>query len=157
VNRRYATGHGDEKTVLLSFLDQYRDTMVFKISGLDEEQARWAPAETSNPLLTLIVHLTGVERGWSEGVILGQEVDRDRDAEFNELVASTTVERAVAAYLEQGKRTNEIIDGADLDAACPGEPGYSVRWVVLHLIEETARHAGHADITRELIDGSVGD
>lgn len=157
MKRRYATGHGDERTVLLSFLDQYRDTMVFKISGLDEEQARWAPAEQANPLLTLIVHLTGVERGWSEGVIGGREVDRDRDAEFDELVASTTVERAVAAYLEQGERTNEIIRSVELDQPCAGEAGYSVRWVVLHLLEETARHAGHADITRELIDGSVGD
>ena len=157
MNRRYATGHGDEKTVLLSFLDQYRDTMVFKISGLDEEQARWTPAPTANSLLVLIVHLTGVEMGWSERTILGREIERDRQAEFDELVRSTTVERAVAAYIKRGEQTNEIIRAADLDAPCPGDAGYSVRWVVLHLIEETARHAGHADITRELIDGAVGE
>jgi uncharacterized damage-inducible protein DinB len=166
VNRRYATGHGDERTVLLSFLDQYRDTMVFKIEGLDEEQARWAPTEQANSLLTLIVHLTGVEQGWTEGVVLGHEVDEvdrladrfhDRDAEFSDLVAQTTVPEAVRAYLAQGKRTNEIVSGLELDDPCAGEAGYSVRWVLLHLLEETARHAGHADITRELIDGSVGD
>ena len=157
MKRRYATGHGDETTVLISFLDQYRDTMVFKISGLDEEQARWAPAPTANSLLVLIVHLTGVERSWSEGVILGHEVDRNREEEFNELVAATTVERAVAEYLAQCERTNEILRSvADLNQPCAAEAGYSVRWVVLHLLEETARHAGHADITRELIDGSVG-
>lgn len=102
--RRYATGHGDERTVLLSFLDQYRDTMVFKIEGLDEEQARRAPTEQANSLLTLIVHLTGVEQGWTEGVVLGHEVDEvdrlgdlfhDRDAEFSDLVAQTTVPEAV--------------------------------------------------------------
>jgi uncharacterized damage-inducible protein DinB len=156
MQRRYATGHGDERTVLLSFLDQYSDTKVFKVEGLDEEQERWRPTEQANPLLTLIVHLTGVERGWTEGTILGQDVDRDRDAEFSELVERTTVPEAVEAYLAQGERTNAIVSEVGLDEPCAGEPGYSVRWVVLHLLEETARHAGHADITRELIDGSVG-
>lgn len=157
MKRRYATGHGDELTVLLSFLDQYRDTMVFKLEGLDEEQARWAPTEQANSLLTLIVHLTGVERAWAEGVIAGKQIERDRDAEFRELVDRTTVPQAMEAYLAQGERTNEIVRGLDLGQPCAAEAGYSVRWVLLHLLEETARHAGHADITRELIDGSVGD
>lgn len=157
IERRYATGHGDETTILLSFLDQYRDTMVFKVEGLDEEQARWAPTEQANSLLTLIVHLTGVELGWTEGTILGGDPDRDREAEFSELVDRTTVPEAVKAYLTQGERTNEIVRGLDLDQPCAGEAGYSVRWVLLHLLEETARHAGHADITRELIDGAVGE
>lgn len=156
IERRYATGHGDETTVLLSFLDQYRDTMVFKIEGLDDEQARWVPTEQANSLLTLIVHLTGVELGWTEGTILGGDPDRDRDAEFSELVDRTTVSEAVKAYLAQGERTNEIVRALDLDQPCAGEAGYSVRWVLLHLLEETARHAGHADITRELIDGTIG-
>lgn len=155
--RRYATGHGDETTVLLSFLDQYRDTLVFKVQGLDEGQARWAPTEQANSLLTLIVHLTGVEQGWMEGTVLGDETGRDRDAEFNALVERTTVPEAVEAYLAQGERTNEIARGLDLDQPCAAEAGYSVRWVLLHLLEETARHAGHADITRELIDGAVGE
>lgn len=167
IERRYSTGHGDETTVLLSFLDQYRDTMVFKIQGLDEEQARWTPTEQANSLLTLIVHLTSVERGWMEGTVLGRETGyddqrlsdlfHDRDAGFGELVEWTTVPEAVEAYLAQGKRTNEVARGLDLDAPCAAEAGFSVRWVLLHLLEETARHAGHADITRELIDGSVGE
>jgi uncharacterized damage-inducible protein DinB len=156
IDRRYSTGHGDERTVLLSFLDQYRDTMVFKIDGLDEEQARWTPTEQANSLLTLLLHLTEVERGWIQGEVLGHEVDGEGPGELSEVLARTTVLEAVAAYLAQGERTNEIFRGLDLDEACVGEPGYSVRWVLLHLIEETARHAGHADITRELIDGSTG-
>jgi uncharacterized damage-inducible protein DinB len=157
MQRRYATGHGDETTVLLSFLDQYRDTMVFKIEGLTEDQARWAPTERANSLLTLIVHLTGVERGWTEETILGRDSGRDREAEFSELVAKTTVPEAAEAYLAQGERTNEIVRDLERDTPCVGESGFSVRWVLLHLLEETARHAGHADITRELIDGSVGE
>ena len=156
MHRRYATGRGDERTVLLSFLDQYRDTIVFKIEGLEEEQARWRPTEQANSLLALVVHLTLVERNWIEETVLGHN-DADCGADFAELLARTTVPESVSAYLAQGERTNEAIKGVDLDEPCVGERGYSVRWVVIHLIEETARHAGHADITRELIDGSVGD
>ena len=168
MQRRYATGHGGETTVLLSFLDEYRDAMVNKIQGLDEEQARWAPTEQASSLLTLIVHLTNVEQGWMEGCVLGndeigshaREFDdlfHDRDAEFYEVVDRTTVPEAVDAYLAHGERTNEIARSLDLNQPCAAEAGYSVRWVLLHVLVETARHAGHADITRELIDGSVGE
>ncbi len=170
MQRRYATGHGDETTVLLSFLDEYRDAMVNKIRGLDEEQARWAPTEQASSLLTLIVHLTQVEEGWMEGCVLGIEeiggplrefsdLFHDRDPAFYELVDRTTVAEAVEAYLAKCERTNEIARGLDLDLDQPSkaEAGLSVRWVLLHILVETARHAGHADITRELIDGSVGE
>jgi hypothetical protein len=103
----------------------------------------------------LLVHLTGVERGWSEQVLAGNQIDRNRDAEFGEL-ESITVAKAIEAYRTANVRTNEIARGLNPDDACAGEKGYSVRWVMTHLVEETARHAGHADITRELIDGTVG-
>lgn len=142
--------------MLRSFLDYYRETMIIKIEGLDEERARWAPTKSANSLLTLIVHLAGVEKGWFEGVIAGRQIERDRAAEFDEL--KVTVRDAVSSYRSQVARSNEVLDAAtSLDAACPGESGYNVRWVLLHMLEETARHAGHADITRELIDGAVGD
>lgn len=167
MQRRYATGHGDEVTVLLSFLDQFRDAVVNKIQGLDEEQARWAPTEQASSLLTLIVHLTECEQGWMEGCALGNEavarhgqelsdLFHDRDPEYKEHVDRTTVAEAVEAYLAAGRRTNEIARELDLDQPCALESGYSVRWVLLHILGETTRHAGHADITRELIDGSVG-
>lgn len=69
----------------------------------------------------------------------------------------TTVAEAVEAYLMQCERTNEIARGLDLAQPCAAEAGLSVRWVLLHVLAETTRHAGHADITRELIDGSVGE
>jgi uncharacterized damage-inducible protein DinB len=168
IQRRYATGDGGETTVLLSFLDQYRDAIVNKIEGLDEEQARWAPTEQASSLLTLIVHLTQVEQGWMEWAVLGnEEIGRplqklsdlfhDRDAAYYELVDRTTVAEAVEAYLTQCERTNEIARSLDLDQPCAAEAGLSVRWVLLHILAETTRHAGHADINRELIDGSVGE
>lgn len=149
-------GHSDELTMLLDYLGLYRDTMIWKIEGLDEERARQTPTPDANSLLNLIVHLSGVETSWSERVIAGNEISRERDSEFGTL-DDTTVEQAITMYRTACARTNEIVRGvASADEACRGEPGYSVRWVLLHLLEETARHAGHADITRELIDGSVG-
>lgn len=150
---------GDERTILLAFLDYYRETMVLKIEGLSEEQARWKPAPTANSLLNLIYHLAGVEAWWFEGAILGKDPSRDRDAELRELPAEVTIASAVDRYRKAWARSNEIGTGVDLDGECrhPKVAGMNVRWVIVHMIEETCRHAGHADITRELIDGSVGD
>jgi uncharacterized damage-inducible protein DinB len=149
---------GDELTLLVGFLDFYREVMVRKLDGLTEEQARWKPAPAANSLLNLIVHLTGVERGWFQGTIAGLQVDRDRDAELAELPGSVTISTAVTAYRQEWEASNEIArTAASLDDLVKGgERDRSVRWVLLHLIEETARHAGHADITRELIDGKTG-
>jgi uncharacterized damage-inducible protein DinB len=148
-------GHSTEIEMLLAFLGQYREIMIWKIEDLDEEKARFRPTENGNSLLNLIVHLTGVEWSWSEQVIAGNEVNRDRDAEFREL-DEMGVAKAIEAYRAAGARTNEIARAMKPEDACKGEPGFSVRWVLTHLVEETARHAGHADITRELIDGKTG-
>jgi uncharacterized damage-inducible protein DinB len=142
--------------MLRNFLDYYRETMITKIEGLSDEQARWKPAETANSLLTLIVHLTGVEMGWFQGQIAGRAIERDREA-VEERVNVTTVADAVGAYRAECARSNAVLDEvSSLDDPCKGESGYSNRWVLVHMLEETARHAGHADITRELIDGTVG-
>jgi hypothetical protein len=150
----WPAGHDDEHAMLAKWLDLYRDVIVFKIEGLTEEQAHFSATPNGNSLLNLVVHLTGVERNWFQNVIAGRPIERDRDAEFGEL--DTTVDRAVAAYRDECVRSNEVLREAKLDEACAGEPGYSVRWVLHHMLEEVARHAGHADITRELIDGATG-
>jgi hypothetical protein len=141
--------------MLIAYLDQQREAVIFKTDGLTPEQIRWRPAPEANPLLNLIVHLAGVERRWTRAVIRGLPSDRDRDSEFDDLPGVELAE-AIDDYRQAYSETNEAIREVELGEACAGEAGYSVRWVVLHLIEETARHAGHADITRELIDGSVG-
>lgn len=146
-----------ELEALLGFLGIHRRAMVEKIEGLTEEQARWKPASTANSLLNLIVHLTGVERYWHQAVIAGEAIDRDRDAELAELPPGVTVANAVAAYRAEWERSDAVARAASLDALVAGrDSDRNVRWVLLHMVEETARHAGHADITRELIDGSVG-
>lgn len=146
--------------MILGFLDYYRETIVRKIEGLTEEQARWKPAPTANSLLNIVYHLAGVERGWFQSAIAGLGITRDRDTEFTDLPAEITIESAVSLYRAECDRSNEIARSVgSLDDLCKGEwaAKRSIRWVVLHMLEETARHAGHADITRELIDGSVDD
>lgn len=155
----YPSGTADERSQLTGYLDLQRRAVVKTIDGLTEEQARWKPAPTANSLLNLVVHLSGVERNWCQYVTAGRTVERDRDAELAELPAEVTVSTAVATYRQVCRENNEIVGGLNLDEPCRGEgmDGLNVRWVLLHMIEETARHAGHADITRELIDGVVGD
>jgi hypothetical protein len=148
-------GLADERTMLIGWLDLLRDVMVMKVEDLDEDKARFKPTPTANSLHTLIVHLKGVEHSWFEGAIAGRRVTRHRDSEFIE--SNVSVADAVAAYRAQCEISNAVVlDVGSLDQECAGRPGTSVRWVLHHLIEETARHAGHADITRELLDGEVG-
>jgi hypothetical protein len=155
----YPSGIADERSQIIGYLDLQRDVIVRKLDGLTEEQARWRPVPTANSLLNLLVHLTGVERNWFQSVIAGQNVERDRDAELAELPPDVTIASAVAAYRETWARSNEILRGIGSDEPCRGEgmEQLNVRWVFLHMLEEIARHAGHADITRELIDGTVED
>jgi hypothetical protein len=126
---------------------------------LNEDQARWKPAPTANSLLNLVVHLTGVERNWFQHVIAGRTIERDRDAELAELPPEIDIASAVEGYRAVCQENNALMKAISLDEPCRGEgmDKLTARWVVLHLLEETARHAGHADVTRELIDGTVGE
>ena len=151
--------------MLVSFLDYYRETMIGMLDGLDEDQVRWTPSATANSLLGMVNHLTYVEHWWFHECFLGRDADlpdifgEDRDADFRPPADQTvgfTVERFRAACA----RSNEITSTASLDDVAAHthhkQRGVTLRWILVHMIEETARHAGHADITRELIDGAVG-
>ena len=153
---------GDERTVLTRFLDEYRDEIVRKVEGLDDEQARTTPA--SIHLAGLVSHLLYVERWWFTVVIDGADADlpwndddpaADPDVDWK---PTAPLADLVRAYREECARSNEILARHDLDRVIDSGPraGRSLRWIVVHMIEETARHAGHADILRELLDGSVG-
>jgi uncharacterized damage-inducible protein DinB len=158
---------GDERTMLLAWLDFHRETMVSKLDGLDEQQARWTPTETSNSLLSLVRHLMYVEEWWYHECFLGLpellpwEQTPDSDDDF--IVGDDeTISEIVGWYRRQWTRSNEIARAApSLDEGCAhpeGEArGVTLRWILVHMVEETARHAGHADITRELLDGTVED
>lgn len=153
----YPSGTADETEQLIGYLNLQRNAIVRKLDALTEEQARWKPARTANSLLNLLVHISGVERNWFQHVIAGRTVVRDRDTELAELPAEVTIESARVAYREVSEESNAILRASAPDDPCKGMDGLNVRWVALHVLEELARHAGHADITRELIDGTVED
>ncbi|WP_020667722.1 DinB family protein [Amycolatopsis nigrescens] len=142
-----------ETEVLRGFLDYLRASIAAKVDGAPEPQARTAGVPSGTNLLGLLNHLTFVECS----MFLGDEVT-DWQATFQAAPADSVAE-VVARYREAVERANEVLDGCtDLGAPLPrpGRPAPSVRWALTHLIEETGRHAGHADILRELIDGATG-
>jgi uncharacterized damage-inducible protein DinB len=145
----------DDRELLLAWLSHLRGAVLRKLDGLDEEQARWRPDNRLISVLGVVNHLTHVEWRWIDGGFLGVEVDR-QESEFSPS-AALTVARATAAYRERAAATEGAVRSLALDARCALEPGVDLRWVLLHLLNETARHAGHADATRELLDGTTGE
>lgn len=148
--------------MLVGFLDFYRSVMIRKVEGVDHAGLRASPVESGTSLGGLIKHLAYVERSWFQDRWAGLEVDfpwtrEDPDADFR-LDDEETAESLIALYRRECSESQRIINGADLDASVMMTRGEtSLRWLIAHMIEETARHAGHADLLRELYDGSVGD
>lgn len=150
----------DEKSTLLAFLDYLREAVVAKAQGLDSDGGRRPGVPSGTSLLGLIKHLTAAEVYWFSWAYDGADV---AVPSFRmELVEADGEETVVGAYRDAIKRSNEIIEGCgDLGQPCTRVTGKdsaarSMRWVLVHMIEETARHAGHADILREQADGSIG-
>ncbi|QWQ44451.1 DinB family protein [Streptomyces sp. YPW6] len=148
------TGHS-EAEVLRGFLDYLRTSVAAKVEGAPDPEARTAGVPSGTNLLGLLHHLTFVERA----TFLGDPVT-DWPSTFH-AAPEDGVAEVVARYRETVAESNAVLDacgdlGAPLPRPRPDKPSPSVRWALAHLIEETGRHAGHADILRELIDGSTG-
>ncbi|MFE3653120.1 DinB family protein [Streptomyces sp. NPDC059152] len=144
-----------ETEVLRGFLDYLRTSIAAKVDGAPEPQVRTVAVPSGTNLLGLLNHLTHVERR----MFLGGDVT-DWQATF-QAAPEDRVADVVARYRDAVERANDVLDrctdpGAPVPGPRPGRPGPSVRWALTHMIEETGRHAGHADIIRELIDGSTG-
>ena len=144
-----------EAEVLRGFLDYLRTSIAAKVEGAPEPMARTSSVPSGTTLLGLLNHLTYVER-W---IFLGDDVS-DWQATFT-VEPSDSIAHVVAGYRNAVERANEVLDGctdlaAPLPRSRPGRPAASIRWSLTHMIEETGRHAGHADILRELIDGTTG-
>jgi uncharacterized damage-inducible protein DinB len=156
-DRRTPFGVLDERDTLLEFLDYLRESLIIKVTGLDEESARRSTVPSGTSLLGLIKHLTSVEVGWFQFTFVGMDVT----VPSQEIVRTDTASEVVASYRAVIRDNNRIVrDESDLDRLCARAPTtpepLSLRWVLVHMVEETARHAGHADIIREQIDGQVG-
>ncbi|MHB9863212.1 DinB family protein [Streptomyces sp. YIM S03343] len=157
-----------ERAMLEGWLEYHRRTLAWKCEGLTDEQLRTAsvpPSELS--LLGLVRHMADVERNWFRKVLVADDPGpiywskEDPDGEFHLTEADTWAEANATWQAEiQVARSNAA--GLALDELSKGrsrfsdEP-FSLRWILTHMIEEYARHNGHADLLRERIDGSTGD
>ena len=152
-----ATGEREVLEVAWQYL---RDSLVRKVDGLTDADARRRLVSSDTTLLWLVQHACYAERIWVRERFAGEAGTRADRAASGDAVASATLAEAVANYRAEWKRIDAIVAAADLDDTIPDPRGtgeeISLRWIVVHLIEELARHAGHADILRELIDGDTG-
>jgi uncharacterized damage-inducible protein DinB len=161
----------DERDGLLSYLAQQRHVLRIAAHGLTDEQARLMPCQSSLSIGGLVKHVAKTERGWMDTVQQRRSPGslEERTAQYLadfQLAGEETLAGVLDGYEETAARTEEIISGIpDLGQPVPVPKdvpwfpddieAWSVRWVLLHLIQETARHAGHADIIREHIDGAT--
>ncbi|MCU7826081.1 DinB family protein [Kitasatospora sp. DSM 101779] len=162
----------DERTALTAYLAHQRRALRVTAYGLTEEQARTASTGSELSIGGLIKHATRCEEFWTDLILQQQHGTRrkteESDTDEFRLAPDETLAAVLAAYAEAADRTDAVITGIpDLGQAVPVPQGapwipaevkeWSIRWVLLHLIEETARHGGHADVIRESIDGATFD
>jgi uncharacterized damage-inducible protein DinB len=154
---------GDEKQSLHVSLDRHRDAVLWKLEGLDDANLRRAMTPSGTNLLGLVKHLAAVEYNWFCQTF-GRDTeplpfdDDDPDADLR-VTPDETTEDILAFYRRARAAADQAINEVDLDQTGTAWFGdaVSMRWVLIHMVEETARHAGHVDILRELIDGMTGD
>ena len=159
----------DERTTVMSFLDHYRVVLARKIEGITEEEARRAACPPSDlSLLGLVRHMADVERNWARRSFLGEAYrpifhaeahpEGDIDGDFHP-PADATIAEALDAYWAEIADADAIYAAAALEdlEARERDPQHSLRWILVHLVEEYARHCGHADLLRQAIDGVVDD
>ena len=149
-----------ERVALTRFLDEQRCSALAIVDGLSEPDLHRSVVPSAWTPLSLIEHLAGAEWHWFERVLAGTPTPSTPDVDPIEPPSSSDV---IDSYRAQVARSNEILAGHDLDGAPLGQVQpemrdeiHTVRDILLHMIEETARHAGHLDIARELIDGRTG-
>ncbi|MGW2047558.1 DinB family protein [Streptomyces sp. NPDC001858] len=155
---------GAELPMLESWLEFHRSTLALKCAGLDDGQVRRASAEPSAlTLLGLVQHMAEVERNWFQRAFAGLDVPAVfEDASGYALDAGRGLDEALAVWRREIARGRELIAGRSLDDTGRIVDGpmtgveVSLRWVLIHMVEEYARHNGHADILRERIDGTTG-
>jgi hypothetical protein len=155
-----------ERETLEGFLDWYRAVVERKVDGLTLSDARLVMTPTGMSALGIVKHLGWVERGWFRETFAGEDVDEidvdgDNSVEFA-IGNDDTVESVIAFYRAEVEHSRRVFrDAPSLDALSARETSYreqvSLRWIMVHMLEETARHAGHLDLMRERIDGQVGD
>jgi uncharacterized damage-inducible protein DinB len=157
---------GDERSMLTVWLDYQRATLLWKCEQLEgEDLARRGVPPSSLSLLGIVRHMDLVEWHWFDHIFAGtsnpppMSTDEDRDADFNELDPQQAM-ADIEQFQERCDRSRSIVaaaDNLDVLAASTSQGTVCLRWIMIHMIEEYARHNGHADLLREQIDGAVGE
>jgi uncharacterized damage-inducible protein DinB len=158
----------DERTMLSAWLDYERSTLQIKCDGLDADQlVRMAVPPSTLSLIGLVRHMYEVERGWFSRTMIGAETPPkyygpgNDDGEFDDVSPDQCADD-MAAWLDVCEQSRQIVAQIDsLDQECAyrrsGDEYPTLRWIMCHMIEEYARHNGHADLLREQIDGVTGE
>ena len=157
-----AAHHGDERTVLLGVLQRQRDLVGWKVRDVPEHVLRSVATRSGMGLHGLVRHLTNVERSWLRDVFAGQGnlqydwTEDDPDAEW-QVPTDTTMTALLADYAAESRRCDAVIAAAPSLDDVSASRDVTLRWILMHLVEETARHLGHVDVLREQADGSTGE
>jgi uncharacterized damage-inducible protein DinB len=154
---------GDERTTLLGFLQRQRDLVAWKVREASDETLASVRMPSGLTLHGIVRHLENVERGWFRDFFAGQTglrydaTEEDPDADFR--AEGVPMADLLAAYAAETAQCDAVIAAApSLDGTATDEDGtYSLRWIIVHMIEETGRHLGHIDLLRENADGAVGE
>lgn len=158
---RFVPYTASEKDSLYVALDRHRDVVLWKLEGLDDEALRRPMTPSGTSLLALVKHLATVEYGWFCETFRRESEPFWFDTETEDMTVPPDESTAdiLAFYARARAAADRAIQEIDLEDTGTSWSGRTVtmRWVLIHMIEETARHAGHIDIVRELIDGTTGD
>jgi hypothetical protein len=152
---------GDERTALLGFLQRQRDLLRWKFDAVADDAIRSVATPSGMTAHGLVRHLEQVERYWIRDAFAGVKdlayawSDEDPDGEWH-VPADVTMQQLLADYAAESTRCDAVIAAASLDDVSVHR-GFTLRWILLHLIEESARHLGHADLLRENADGQIGE
>ena len=151
-----------EMTMMRGWLDHLRQSAIYKLEDLDHDQLRWKPAPTANSLGGIVMHTAYGERLWLRVIFAGETMDtswtRDRYAPTFLVPDGWGVDEVVAFHEAEIAACDAVLDAAvSIEAPSKGPlRPTTLRWILSHLVEDRARHVGHMDITRELIDGRIG-
>jgi uncharacterized damage-inducible protein DinB len=153
---------GDERTTLMGALQRLRDLVAWKVQGASDETLRSAATPSGLTIPGVIRHLENVERWWFREIFAGEPdlsfdwTDEEPDAEFRP-PHGVPIPTLLTSYAEESRRCDAVIRAASSLDQVSATRGCSLRWILVHLIQETARHLGQLDLLRELADGQVGE
>jgi hypothetical protein len=146
----------DERATLQALLQFQRESLVRKVTGVDEEAARRTPVASDTTLLWLLKHMARAESLW----ILQRFAGQDDETPDSTVSPADTLAAAIAVYQRTWRQVDDVVALTpsldQLAAGDPDQPPANLRWILMHLLEDPARLAAHADILRELIDGQTG-